>query len=248
MRDLGEDRSPVSAAGAAVLVAPTVEEIAAFARRLGLDAVDSDDAARIDRLSALETLRCSTEASLTETTADFVVSQRGLAADRGVPVERRDRGVAAQVALARRESPHRGQLDVELAMLLRRGELPHTRAAFRDGHIDAYKVTLIARETACLSVEHRALVDERLCADPEVVEGMSLRQLVGTLHRSAAELDPAAVAERRRRAEADRHTTLRPAPDTMTWFGALLSVKNGVAVHARACQLFCVRQLVTGRG
>ena len=47
----------------------------------------------------------------------------------------------------------------------------------------------------------------------------------------AARFDPAAVAERRRRAEADRHTSLRPAPDTMTWLGALLPVKDGVAVH-----------------
>jgi hypothetical protein len=46
------------------------------------------------------------------------------------------------------------------------------------------------------------------------------------------ELDPASVAERRRRAEADRHTSIRPAPDTMTWFGALLPVKEVVAVHA----------------
>jgi hypothetical protein len=38
--------------------------------------------------------------------------------------------------------------------------------------------------------------------------------------------------ERRRKAEADRHTGLRPAPDVMSWFTALLSVKQGVAVHA----------------
>jgi hypothetical protein len=75
-------------------------------------------------------------------------------------------------------------------------------------------------------------VDEQLCADPEVVEGLSPLQLVGRLHRAAAELDPASVAERRRRAEADRHTSLRPAPDVMTWLGALLPVKDGVAVHA----------------
>ena len=116
--------------------------------------------------------------------------------------------------------------------MILRTELAHTRAAFRSGRIDAFKATLIARETGCLSAEDRAVVDEQLCADPGIVERLSPRQLVGRLQRAAAELDAAAVARRRRRAEADRHTSLRPAPDVMTWLGALLPVKAGVAVHA----------------
>jgi hypothetical protein len=128
-------------------------------------------------------------------------------------------------------SPTRGQQDVALAMVLR-VELPHTRAAYRAGRIDAYKATLIARETACLSAEQRAQVDEDLCADPEAIETLSPRRLIGRLAQAAAELDPAAVVKRRSRAEADRHVTLRPAPDVMTWLGALLPVKDGVAVHA----------------
>src|SRR4051794_10074632 len=159
MRDLGSDETQT--AGAASLAAPTVAEIQTFVRRLAADAVGLDDSERIDRLDALESLRCATEAALSETTADFVVSQRAATAARGVPPERRDRGLAAQVALARRESPVRGQQRVALAMILRT-ELPHTRAAFRAGRIDAFKTSLIARETACLSAEHRARVDEQL--------------------------------------------------------------------------------------
>ncbi len=229
MRDLGTDTART--AGGAVRSAPTVAEIEAFVDRLAADADGSDDAVRIDRIAALESLRAAAEAAQTETVADFVVSQRRVAAERGVPAERRDRGLAAQVALARRVSPTRGQQDLALAMILRT-ELPHTRAAFRSGRIDSYKATLIARETGCLTAEDRARVDEELCADPEVVESLPPRQLVGRLRRAAAELDPASVAQRRRRAESDRHTTLRPAPDVMTWLGALLPVKDGVAVHA----------------
>ena len=55
----------------------------------------------------------------------------------------------------------RGQQQVSLAMILRT-ELTHTRAAFRSGRIDAFKATLVARETGCLSAEDRALVDEQL--------------------------------------------------------------------------------------
>ena len=231
MRDLGNDGRAGTAAAAAVLPAPSVAEIEAFLQRLAADAPESDDAVRIDRIAALETLRAAAEAAQTEAVADFVVSQRRSAAERRVPSVRRDRGVGAQVALARRVSPTRGQQHVALAMVLR-VELPHTRAAHRAGRIDAFKATLIARETACLTAEHRALVDEQLCADPTTVERLSPRQLVGRLHRAAAELDPAAVVGRRRRAEVDRYTSLRPAPDTMSWLGALLPVKDGVAVHA----------------
>ncbi len=229
MRDLGAEGRTTS--GGVVPTAPSLAELEAFTERLGLDAHGLDDAQRIDRIAALDRLRCATEAAQTETVADFAISQRQAAADRGVPASRRDRGVGAQVALARGVSPTRGQQQVSLAMILRT-ELAHTRAAFRAGRIDAFKATLIARETACLTAEHRVCVDEQLCADPSVVESLSPRQLVGRLHRAAAELDPAAVVERRRRAEADRHTTLRPAPDTMAWLGALLPVKDGVAVHA----------------
>jgi hypothetical protein len=208
-----------------------VAEIESFTRRLAADMVGVDDAERIDRLAALERLRCATEAAQCETVADFVVSQRSAAAARGVPAARRDRGVASQVALAMRQSPRRGQQQVALAMTLRT-ELACTRAAFRSGHLDGFRATLIARETGCLSAVDRAVVDDQLCADPTVVERLSPRRLVGRLHRAAAELDPAAVVKRRRRAEADRHVSLRPAPDTMTTLTALLPLKAGVAVHA----------------
>ena len=56
----------------------------------------------------------------------------------------------------------------------------------------------------------------------------------------------ASVAARRRRAESDRCTSLRPAPDTMTWFTACLPVKDGVAVHAallRDKHVYCEQPL-----
>ena len=147
-------------------------EIEAFIERLGLDVHGVDDAERIDRVATLERLRCATEAAQTEAVADFALSQRRAAAERGVPAARRDRGVGAQVALARGVSPTRGQQHVALAMILR-VELFHTRAAFRAGRIDAFKATLIARETACLTAEQRALVDEEMCGEPGVVEALS---------------------------------------------------------------------------
>ena len=57
-------------------------------------------------------------------------------------------------------------------------------------------------------------------------------ELVADVRRRAYALDPTAFVTRRRRAEADRRVTLRPAPDVMAHLGALLPVAQGVAVHA----------------
>ena len=45
-------------------------------------------------------------------------------------------------------------------------------------------------------------------------------------------IDPAAVVNRRRTAEADRHLSIRPAPDTMSRISVLLPATQGVAVWA----------------
>lgn len=91
---------------------------------------------------------------------------------------------------------------------------------------------VFARETACLSLEHRLAVDQSVAGDADRLEGLGLGELAGLLRTEAERLDPAAVVKRRRRAEADRHVSLRPAPDTMTYLTALLPVKDGVAAYA----------------
>ena len=147
-----------------------------------------------------------------------------------MPVTRQGRGVAAQIALARRESPHRGERHLGLAKILVR-ELPCTWAAFRAGRITEWKATLVARETACLDLEHRMAVDAALAADPARIEAMGDGELVAETRRLAYGLDPHAVVARRARAEADRHVSLRPLPDVMAGLSAVLPVKDGVAVH-----------------
>ena len=200
--------------------------------RLGCGARDLTDAERIDLIRALEELTCAAASAQLATTADFDESQRAEQAARGVPVERQGRGVAAQVALARRESPHRGQQHLGLARILRRGELPHAQAAFAAGRITEWKVTLLARETACLALADRRAVDAALAANPGRIEAMGDGELVAEARRLAYRLDPESFVERRRRAETDRRVTVRPAPDVMSQLSALLPVKDGVAVHA----------------
>jgi hypothetical protein len=191
----------------------------------------SDDAARIDALRALEELTCAAAARQAELTAAFDASRRAEEAARGVPAFKQGRGVASEIALARRESPHRGQQHLGLAKILTT-EMPHTMAAFRSGRITEWRATIMVRETACLALPERRHVDEALARDARALERMGDREVVSAVRRLAAELDPGAVAARRRRAESERTVTLRPAPDTMTYLTALLPVTQGVAVLA----------------
>ena len=129
---------------------PTVAAVqgalsAALERPSGLD-----DAGRVDAIRALEELVCTATAAQAALAAELDQSQQAEQAVAGSPAARRGRGVAAQVALARRESPHRGQRHLSLARIVTT-ELPHTWAAWRAGRITEWTATLVARETACLS-------------------------------------------------------------------------------------------------
>ena len=196
-----------------------------------LPASAQNDAERIDLIRGLEELKCAAEAAQAALTADFAASQEAEGAAAGVSIERRTRGLAHQIALARRESPHRGQRHLGLARVLAT-ELPRCASAFDDGRVTEWRVTLIARETACLTLAHRLEIDERVAGDPESLETMGDAELVAECRRLAYALDPQSCVVRRRRAEADRHVSLRPAPDVMSQLSALLPVKDGVAVYA----------------
>ncbi len=189
------------------------------------------DAERIDAIRVAEELSCTLSAAQAALAASLDASVRSERAARGVAAERRGRGVAEQVAHARRESPHRGRQHLGLAKITPT-ELPHTWAAWCAGRVTEWMVTLIAQETACLPLQHRMRVDELIAADPEVLETMSPQQVRGRCRAEAERLDPTAVLLRRRYAETQRHVSIRPAPDTMTWVTALLPVKDGVSVYA----------------
>jgi hypothetical protein len=206
------------------------EDIQALTRTMSQVDRELSDQERIDQIRALEQLACAARAAQGTLSDDFDASMRQHAAERGVPKERQGRGIAAQIAFARRESVHKGEQHLALAKTL--PEMPYTQAAFAQGRISEWKATLMLRQTACLSRQDRAKVDREIAGDPDRIEGMGEREAANEADKVAYKLDPRSFVERRARAEKERHTSLRPAPDVMTWFTSLLSVKNGVAVHA----------------
>ena len=214
------NRTELSAAQAA--------DLAAALRGGGLP---DDPAALIDLVGDLERLKSAVCAVQADATVAYDAARRREESEQGVSRRRQGRGVAAEIALARRESPHRGQTLLGLAKILR-AEMPHTRARLRDGSLSEFRAMVLVRETACLSAEHRAFVDEEICADSAALEGVGTRELVARAKRAAYEIDPASVVRRASNAESDRNVSVRPAPDTMTYLTGLLPVAQGVAVHA----------------
>ncbi len=192
---------------------------------------DLDDAALVDLIRALEDLKSAASAVQARASVALDVSQRAMQRAAGVPSELLGRGVGAQVALARRESPHAGGRYLGLAKALV-AEMPHTLAALSSGVLSEWRATLLVRESACLSREDRAAFDEEIAGDAAALAGLGTRALVARAKAVALRLDAASVVARARRAEAERCVTIRPAPDTMTYLTALLPVAQGVGVYA----------------
>ena len=155
-----------------------------------------------------------------------LVEQRALQ-----PAPLRERGIGAEVGLARRESPHRGGIHLGLAVVLV-GELPHTLVAMEAGWCSEWRAIQLAQGTACLSLTDRQSIDAELMSDPATTDGWGDRRFRAEVDRLAYVADPVATVERRAKAVAQRHTSLRPAPDGMTRFSAVLPLEQGVAVHA----------------
>lgn len=190
-----------------------------------------DEAALIDRIGHLERIKAAAAAEQARLSMELDAAAREREAAQGVPADRQGRGVAAQIALARQISPHRGSQCLGLARALMT-ELPHTLAALEQGRISEWRATLIARETACLSAEDRLEVDDILGADRGRLDGMGDRQVAGRAHHEAVRRDVTSVVRRAARAVGDRRVTIRPAPDTMVQLSALLPVAEGVSLYA----------------
>lgn len=188
----------------------------------------SDAAGLIDQLRSLEELKAACAAAQARVTAAFKRLQVAEHEAAGLPAGRRGKDVAAQVALARRESPRNGSRFVGLAEALVH-EMPHAMAALAAGQLSEWRATLMVKETACLSREHRRQVDAELA---DRLGELSDRAVSAEARKVAYRLNPYSFVERARKAEADRCVSLQPAPDCMTRLSALLPVTQGVAAFA----------------
>jgi hypothetical protein len=203
------------------LLAETVVGLAGLEDEVG-------DAERIDQIRLLEELKSAAAAAQARVTARFVESQKAAQEAAGVASREVGQGIAAQVALAKRESPARATRYVGWAAILV-GELPCTFRALQEGRISEWRAQIVARETGWLSREHREQIDGELAP---LLTTWGDRRVEAEVKKLAYRLDPRGFLARIRGAEADRRVTLRPAPDTMSLLSGFLPVAQGVSVIA----------------
>ena len=210
---------------------PEQMKVTDVARSLAAVRPSGGSAGLIGQLRDLEDLKSAAAALQARITVAFDVLQRREQRDLGVPTAELGAGVAAQIALARRESPAKGNRLLGLAKALST-EMPHTLAALESGQLNEWRATLLVKETACLSAEERAALDEELAPDTGAFDGAGDRSIIAAARAAAYRRDTRSVTQRACHAATERHVSFRPAPDTMCYLTALLPVAAGVAVYA----------------
>jgi hypothetical protein len=210
---------------------PQPEEIQGWLERArAVTGASLSETGALELIGALEELKAGAAAAQARVTAGLHAERAKQEAAEGVPARDRCRGLAAEIGLARRVSPHAGNTHLGFALALTR-EMPHTLAALTSGHLSEWAATIMVRETALLSAEHRTEVDRQLA--PHLTgAGWGVRRLGNEARRISYRLDPGAAVRRTRKAQTDRRVTLRPAPDAMAYLTALLPVAQGVACYA----------------
>ncbi|GAA1897974.1 HNH endonuclease signature motif containing protein [Williamsia serinedens] len=189
-----------------------------------------DEAEAIDRISLMESIKSACAAGQAADTLRLQDLRFAAEAEAGVPVERRCRGLSAEVALARRVSGNAGGRHLGFARAM--GEMPNTFARLREGSLSEWRATILVRETGYLQVEDRRVIDHALCADPATLDGVGDRALEAVAKRIAYERDPQALVDRNASAPKDRRVTMRPKPDAMVQLSALLPMTAGIAAYA----------------
>ena len=192
--------------------------------------------ARIRELEEIKSAACAEQARLA---VELDRLRRAEHAAVGIPTSRQGQGVDAEVAIARRESPHQGGRLLGLGKALVT-ELPHTLNTLEAGLINEWRATVVARATAHLSRADRAIVDERLFGT-EAARAVSCtwgnRRLEAETRTLAITMDQEGEVRRRARAMSERRVSVRPAPARlnapgMVYLTALVPLAQGVAAYA----------------
>ncbi|MDI3331099.1 MAG: DUF222 domain-containing protein [Micrococcus sp.] len=186
------------------------------------------EAEAVDWISGLERVKAACAAAQVLQTEALYALRCEEEGARGVPAAERGWGVAAEVALARRESPSRGSRELSIARTLM-DDLPCTREALRRGEISEYKASLMVKETSWLPRLERREVDA-LMADR--LAELGNHRLAGEARAHAQRLDPAAAVRHAERAVSERRVSVRPAPGGMAYLTALLPMTQAVACRA----------------
>lgn len=218
--------STSSASWTGILV--EAERLSQLVEALGAVPAAATEAEAVDWISGLERVKAACAAAQALQTQALHTMRCEEEAARGVPASERGRGIAAEVALARRESPSRGSRELGVARALM-DDMPCTRDALRRGEISEYKASLMVKETSWLPRQERREVDALMA---ERLAELGNHRLAGEARAHAQRLDPAAAVKHTDRAVKERRVSVRPAPGGMAYLSALLPMRQAVACLA----------------
>lgn len=189
---------------------------------------DEDAEALLAAIDAAESVKAVVAAVQMRAEIAFRSARIAVQRDAGVPRAELGRGVAEEVALARRISPARCRNEMALHRVVV-DSLPYTLDLLEQGQIAEWSAREVAKAVTTLEDPDRARVDADLAARlPDVSPPRA-----GALARArAAELDPEAAIARMRREENERHVSVRPVSDAMVQLTAVLPSAAGIAVFA----------------
>ena len=184
-----------------------------------------EDFDKITQLEKIESLDSVLAAARARVMVDFDRSQRDEQGQQGVRSRQRGRGIADQIALARRISPTKASRDLAFARALR-DDLPATQELLSRGRISEQAAQAVHRETDHLDRLRRQAVDAEVAsALPEA----SVRQAGALAKKAAIAVDPAGAAERARVAADQRTVWKKPTKDGMCRIGVELPAAQAIA-------------------
>ncbi|MFN8099531.1 MAG: DUF222 domain-containing protein [Dermatophilaceae bacterium] len=186
------------------------------------------DGQRIDLIAACETLKGAIAAAQARVSVAFADSVAAAARESGRSARTAQRGIAPQVALARRCTPTTATTQLGIARALT-STLTRTMGLLTRGVIGPGHAAAVHAATSCLSQEDTEAVDERLADELPLLTPAQAR---GAADRVAGELDPDAVLARHANAVRERSASSRPAPDGMAYLTILGALPDIVGAHA----------------
>lgn len=185
----------------------------------------ADDFDKITQLELLQHLQNATAGAIARVSADFEVSQRDEQRRQQVPSRERGRGIADQIALARRISPAQASRDLGFARAMRR-DLAGTGRLLSTGQINERVAQAVHRETDHLEPTLRRQVDGELVG---ALPRLGVRAAANAARRAALAADPDGATKRATKAAADRAVWFKPQPDGMCKIVAFLPAPEGIA-------------------
>jgi hypothetical protein len=225
----GEVEAPASDAPASDWSA---EELHSLADLLAAIEATDEPVALLDRLEALERVKAAAAAAQVVMTAAFADAAEVIedAPTHGRRLPRRALSIGAEVALATRTSPFRGEQRVLLSRRLR-DDLPGVLAALSRGELREDQAYAVAREVAHLEPAQRSAVDEHLTSSPTGLTGLGDDKLRQAVRRSCLTIAADAETRRYQRARADRHVTTRQLGDGTGRVTAIVAIEHLAAIR-----------------